>query len=795
MAENEIRISVRNLVEFIMQGGDIDNRRRGSSSKEAMQLGGKIHRKIQRQMGSNYHAEYSLKLTVPFDEYSIVVEGRADGILIENQVVIIDEIKGTYMDLEFIKEPVKVHMAQAMCYAYIYAKQQELKEIEVRITYCNLETEKLKYFQEHTTFRELQNWFQDLMEEYKKWSDYQMKWYQIRNASIKNIEFPFPYREGQRELVAGVYRTILRKKKLFVQAPTGIGKTLSTVFPAVKAVGEQLGNKIFYLTAKTITRTVAKEAFDILKSQGLEYKVLVITAKEKMCICEEMECNPEHCEYAKGHYDRVNAAVYEMINSICSFTRESIIEGAVRYKVCPFELCLDISMWVDAVICDYNYVFDPNVKLRRFFSDGNKGEYIFLVDEAHNLVERAREMYSASLYKEDFLEVKKAVKYHSRKLEKVLDKCNKTLLELKRECENYTILPDSGHFILYLMNLIGEMEKFQEYVEDAGVKNIVSDFALQVRNFLNIYEHLDENYVIYTELQADGRFLIKLFCVNTSSNVQECLNTGKSTVFFSATLLPIQYYKSLFTTETDDYAIYAESPFEEIQSALLLANDVSSKYTRRTIGEYKKMTLYIEKVIEGRRGNYIVFFPSYKLMRDVYDLFLDYVQEKEILCILQEPSMSESDREDFLSNFSMEKEDTLVAFCVLGGIFSEGIDLTGKQLIGTLIVGTGLPQISNEREILKNFYEEKGMNGFEYAFLYPGMNKVLQAAGRVIRTAEDKGVIVLLDERFLTAQYQRLFPREWRHSRSCNLKNISDRLIEFWEGRREDESCVNPYGE
>ena len=407
--EKTIRVSVRNLVEFIMRGGDIDNRTSGSMEKEAMLMGGRLHRKIQRSMGSDYHAEVPLKTVVPCDGFRLQVEGRADGIIIHEEdgkkEVSIDEIKGVLRDLEHITEPVKVHLAQAKCYAHIYACQNRMQQIKVQMTYCHLDTEEIKRFVMEYTAEELEEWFNELIRQYEKWAKFQIEWEITRNASIKKTEFPFVYRPGQRDVAAAVYRTILRRKKLFIQAPTGVGKTISTVFPAVKAVGEGLGDKIFYLTAKTITRTVAEQAFRSMKDQGLCMKVVTLTAKEKICFCEETVCNPEACPYAKGHFDRVNDAVYDMLANGDDIDRGAIERQAEKFKVCPFELSLDISTWVDAVICDYNYVFDPNAHLKRFFSEGSSGNYIFLIDEAHNLVERGREMYSATLYKEDFMDL------------------------------------------------------------------------------------------------------------------------------------------------------------------------------------------------------------------------------------------------------------------------------------------------------------------------------------------------------------------------------------------------------
>lgn len=778
MNREQIRISVRNLVEFILRKGDIDNRISKTADKEAMQLGSKIHRKIQRQMGSSYHAEVSLKMMLHEEKYDLQVEGRADGIIVEEGVTI-DEIKGVFRDLEQIEEPIEVHLAQAKCYAYIYGKQENLENISVQMTYCHLETEQVKRFKESYLLSELEKWFNNLIGEYKKWAEFQIDWKKKRNKSIRRIEFPYEYRKGQKELTTSVYRTILRKKKLFIQAPTGVGKTMATIFPSVKAVGEELGEKIFYLTAKTITRTVVEQAFQLLKKQGLQYKVVTLTAKEKICFCEDKECNPEKCPYAKGHYDRVNQAVYEMITTTDDMSRENIEVYARKYEVCPFEMSLDVAVWVDAVVCDYNYVFDPNAHLRRFFADEVKGEYLFLIDEAHNLVERAREMYSATIYKEEFLEAKRIIKYLDKKLVRKLDICNRQLLELKRECETYQVHQSVGHFSISMTNLLMEMERFMEECDRAEVKEELLEFYFHVRTFLNVYDVLDENYTIYTEMEEDGKFKLKLFCVNPALNLQNFLEKGNSTVFFSATFLPIHYYKQLLSTEKDDYAIYVDSPFDIKNREILIGSDVSSKYTKRNVQMYERIASYIIKTLEVKKGNYIAFFPSYQFMENVYEV-LERRLSGETVCLLQEKMMTEEKREEFLEEFAKEREGNLLGLCVMGGIFSEGIDLTEEKLVGAFIVGTGLPQICYEREILRQYFEKKNGKGFDYAYLYPGMNKVLQSAGRVIRTETDRGVILLLDERFLQRQCQEIFPREWAGIKKCTLENISEQLEKFW---------------
>lgn len=778
-----IRISVRNLVEFILREGDIDNRISGGMDRDAMLMGSRIHRKIQRRMGSDYHAEVPLKKEVVFDGFHILVEGRADGIITEQDKaepgITIDEIKGVLRELRFIEKPEPLHLAQAKCYAAIYAEQKGLEKIDVQITYCQMESEEIRRFVQSFETEELIRWFYELIGKYEKWARFEIEWKKVRNASIHETEFPFSYRAGQRDMAAAVYRTILRKKKLFIQASTGVGKTISTVFPSVKALGEGIGEKIFYLTAKTITRTVAEQAFRTLSDNGLLIKVITLTAKEKICFCDETDCNPESCPYAKGHYDRVNDAVYDLLISENGVSRQTVEQYALKHRVCPFEMSLDLSVWADAVICDYNYVFDPNSHLKRFFSEGGNKGYIFLVDEAHNLVERGREMYSAELYKEDFLEVKRCVKEYDKKIAAQLDGINRLFLALKRECETYRVLESVSHISLKLMRLLTEMERFLEEQEGGEKREKVLELYFRVRAFLNIHDIMDENYVIYSELEADGRFKVKLFCINPAVNLQGCLEQGNGTVFFSATLLPIRYYKNLLSVEEDDYAIYVESSFPRENRLILVGRDVSTKYTRRGPEMYRRIAEYILCTAKSRQGNYIAFFPSYRMLEEVYEYFRQGKGKMESAA--QTQYMSETEREEFLKLFETEREESFVGFCVMGGIFSEGIDLAEDRLIGAVIVGTGLPQVCSDREIIRNFFDRKNMQGFSYSYLYPGMNKVLQSAGRVIRTERDKGVILLLDDRFQDQRYREIFPREWAGVRTCGMPSLRHQLEEFWK--------------
>lgn len=778
-----IRISVRNLVEFVMRGGDIDNRRTSSAEKDAMQAGSRMHRKIQKRQGADYHAEVSMKHRVDQEDYQILVEGRADGIIEAVSGVTIDEIKCVYMDIRQLEEPLPVHLAQALCYGYMYCCDHEnVNTITIQITYCNLETEEIRRLKQDKTREELETWFQGLIHEYLKWAEYLYRHTLRRDESLRELEFPYKYRAGQKELAVSVYRALARKRNLFIQAPTGIGKTLSVVYPSLKSMGNGNGEKLFYLTAKTITRSVAENCFFLLRERGMLFTTVTITAKEKLCPLEKTECNPDVCPYAKGHFDRVNDAVFDILHEQQGITRKIILDYAEKYQVCPFEFCLDISSWADGIICDYNYVFDPNARLKRYFADGNQGDYLFLIDEAHNLVSRAREMFSACLVKEDILLVKKIIKGRSRKLERELERCNRNLLELKRESAEYRVLPDANLLASNLLGVMGEFDSFLEEEKEFPERELVLQFYFDLRHFLNMYDGLDDHYRIYTELGEDGNFRLYLFCIDPSRCLNACLEKGIAGIFFSATMIPVMYYKKLLSGNPEDFAVYANSPFDREKRLILVAKDVSSRYTRRNKAEFGKVADYIMMLAQSHVGNYMVFFPSYRYMEAVEQI-LDERYDGSFRWQMQTKRMTEEEREEFLALFEEKREQSFVGLCVLGGIFSEGIDLKAERLEGTIIVGTGLPMVCSEQEILMQYFTDQGENGYDYAYQYPGMNKVLQAAGRVIRTAQDRGVILLLDDRFLRPEIQDLFPLEWTEYGLVTRETVGGWLKHFWESR------------
>lgn len=806
--KKQIKVSVRSLVEFIFRSGNLDNRRK-AASEQAMAEGSRVHRMLQKKGGAGYHAEVGLRALYETVAYDICLEGRADGIMedyipaeytgmseqmplfaaeyglidVPEPMTYIDEIKGTYQSLKRITEPLAEHLAQAKCYAYIVAKEDMLERIGIRVTYCSLEDHSLKYFHYCFEKEELTQWFEALMQELVKWADYYFDWQAKKLPSIQSLAFPYAYREGQKELASYVYQTIYHGRKLFLEAPTGVGKTLSTVFPAVKAMGQGMAEKIFYLTAKTITRTVAEETFALLRENGLACKDIVLTAKEKTCFMEVCDCNPVSCPYAKGHFDRVNACLYDMITKEQRFSREVIEAYAYEYQVCPYELSLDVSLFADAVICDYNYAFDPHVYLRRYFSGEHIGKYIFLIDESHNLLDRGREMYSAVLRKEEVLEVKRLLKEEDKELVRLLEKLNRALRVLKKEGSGLRILEEAEEVYQASDELKAQLDIYINNHNDGTVRDEVLDFYFRIAHFNDIYAEMDDKYVIYGHMTENNDYMLKLFNVDPSNNLKKRMEQARSSVLFSATLLPIQYYKKLLGGDNEDYEVYAHSVFPPENRGLFVAKDVTSKYTRRGQKEYERIAAYLQHMIRAKEGNYLAFFPSYLFMNEVFQVYMELYASEEAECLLQKEDMTEQDREDFLRAFREKKTGTLLGFCVLGGIFSEGIDLKKDSLIGAAIVGTGLPQVGQERELLKTYFDEQGLNGFDYAYRFPGMNKVLQAAGRVIRTAEDIGTVLLLDERFLQASYRTLYPREWEHIEVVDGSNAAGKLMAFYEGR------------
>ena len=709
-----------------------------------------------------------------------MVEGRADGILIEDEKTIIDEIKTTTKDLLLIDENTNpLHWAQAKCYGYIYSMQNELDNIDIQITYYNIDTKSTRILRQSYTLKELEEFFFWLIDEYKSWAQLESDWVNKRNESIKKLKFPFEnYRPGQRELAVRVYKSITDSKKCFAQAPTGTGKTISTLFPAIKAMGEDKTSKIFYLTAKTITREVAQNTISLMRKKDLKLKAVTITAKEKICKMDEVNCNPEYCPYANGYFDRINNSLKDILAKYNDYSKDNIEKISEEYMLCPFELSLDLTNLSDVIICDYNYVFDPRVYLKRFF-DTKTTDYTFLIDEAHNLVDRAREMYSATLNEEKFVKVKKLISKKDKRITRVIKEIQSYFED---KLEDLTTLDENdlveSEAPLELCEILSSFIKFvDEYLARTNEENEeLMDLYFDVYSFLSISDFYDKNYTtIYTK--TFNGMTIKIYCVNPQKVIEEKMKKAKSNIIFSATLIPMDYFMKMYSYDEEDFIINLKSPFDVKNRLLMIGDNVATTYNKR-FETSEDIASYIANCVQAKKGNYMVFFPSYKYM----DLVFDKMKENypNINTSIQESNMSEEEKEEFLSMFDEDNKETHVGFCVLGGHFSEGIDLTNDKLIGVIIVGVGMPQIGIERDIIKDHMKDSN-KGFDYAYVYPGMIKVLQAAGRCIRTDDDKGVILLLDNRYSQRRYQSLFPYEWypnfRVRKSDDVKTLCEK---FW---------------
>ncbi|MDT2673551.1 ATP-dependent DNA helicase [Enterococcus dongliensis] len=776
------KLAIRELVEFILRSGSINE---GKSSNHTPQEGARIHRKLQKEAGPDYQKEVWLKKVLEIAETTVQIEGRADGIYRKEDQVFIDEIKTSETPFEEL-EPgiINLYFYQAMVYAYIYSEQEELTEISTRLTYFQTTEEKITREIRVFTFVELTDFFNNLIERYENWLVFQIQWRKTRNDSLKSLTFPFDsYRAGQRELAAAVYKTIHAQQKLFVEAPTGTGKTMSTLFPTFKAMGEELGERIFYLTAKTITRQVAEETVTKLTKKGARIKSVTITAKDKICFLTERNCTPEHCPFAKGYYDRVNDGLWDMLNNEDQYTRPVIEKYAQKHELCPFELSLDVSRFCDLVIGDYNYLFDPTVYLRRFFEEEDKTNLV-LVDEAHNLVNRSKEMYSASISRETIARIQKDLDKAFRKLIKAFKKVDNEFELILQSLDgkayhHQQTAPDS--LVNSLFKLQEQIKEWLAEYPDHPVQQKMLPIYFEILRFTRMSEYYDDHYQTTVEHKRYD-LIVKEFCIDPSWFLEQTMEKVGSSILFSASFSPLDYYQEVLGGGEESLSYRLPNPFPAENRLVMVDASIQTTYQKRT-QSIPKIVSSIEALVRSKTGNYLVFFPSFQYLDQVAAYFHEVYPEVTIQ--IQGTKLSEVEREAFLASFDERPEKTMIGFCVLGGIFSEGIDLVGDRLIGTIVVGVGLPQINHEQELIKEYYDEKQNQGFSYAYQLPGMNKVIQAAGRVIRTMSDRGIILLLDQRYTNPHYQNLLPINWSDRKVVyNSEDINKTANDFWQNNR-----------
>ncbi len=775
---------MRELVEFALRQGDLSGGRDFVGRSRALE-GTRGHQRLQRSRPTGYQKEVRLCHEIDAGEFVLRIQGRIDGLLVGAQGVLLEEIKTVQGGWEGTADP--LHWAQARLYGFIYAQANLLDQVTIQLSYLDLDTGEVTEFRNAFTLAELAAFFQEVTGIYLDWLRAQHHWCRQRDESIRSLVFPFPrYRPGQRQLAVAAYRVLVRGGRLFLEAPTGIGKTISVLFPAVKALGEGKLERIFYLTARTVGRAVAQKAIADLRAAGLRLRTLTLTAKDKICVQEGQPCDPALCPLARGYYDRRKAAMREALARE-EITRPVLETVAREHQVCPFDLSLDLSSWVDVVVCDYNYVFDPKVYLRRHFDD-EPGDYAFLVDEAHNLVDRAREMFSADLDTREIQEVRRALKQAAPRCGKSLSKLSSVLRKLcgpaapppeiseaSNSSPELDLFPASSgagvspaigssqpiqttracpsSIAAPLEDALKEAETWLACNEPADFRDSLLELYFRLHSFQRTAELYDERYVTIIEPGRSVR--VRLFCLDPSFLLRQALARGKAAVFFSATLTPVDYYRALLGGSEEDRWLQLPSPFPPQHLAVLVQDRIRTHLKARA-ESLADVVQAIAALVEGRRGNYLAYFPSYQYLTTVQEQF--HALHPAVPILVQRPGMSETEREEFLAAFAAEHDDTLLGFAVMGGVFGEGIDLVGDRLIGAIIVGVGLPQLCVERDLIRDYFQEQTGAGFDYAYTFPGMNRVLQATGRVIRSETDRGVVLLIDARFAEQRYRRLFP-------------------------------------
>jgi Rad3-related DNA helicase len=757
--DKKIEISVRKLVEYVLRSGSIDNTFRGN---DVLAEGIRAHQLVQDSRGEDYQKEVTLSCEYIKDDITFYIKGRCDGLEINDDGVLIEEIKSTATPLEEIEEDhSQVHWAQAKLYAYIYALDHDEEEVQVRLTYYHVHKEREKSFTKIFNRLELVDFIDEMIEGYIAFASLQIDLKERLITSAYQLQFPFPsYRSGQREMAIGMYRGLQKGQRLFINAPTGIGKTMSTLFPTVKAIGEEHIERFFYLTAKTITRTVAEESMQLLLDKGLDIRTVTLTAKEKICFLDSLNCTKDKCTYANGYYDRLNPCIIDILKNEHLISRSVIETYAQKHEVCPFELSLDISFFTEGIICDYNYVFDPRVSLKRMGAVVEKRAV--LIDEAHNLVDRSREMFSATLSKSKTLEIRRCFPKKSA-LYRKLSSINNVFLDLKKSAngfaENGECELETADKLYYpVMNFMEAAEKWLKAEHQSDHHKMVLDYYFECMSFTRIYRIYDDHYT--SLLLKEGKSVaVKLYCMDPSDLIKDITRSNHFTVFFSATLLPHDYFRQLFGRIESDRSMILDSPFDHSQQQVHISG-LSTRYRDRmkTLPMIKEtITSFVKKY----PGNYLVFFPSYRYMDQVYELIDEEIENVSFDC--QWTGMREEEREAFLGAFDSESETYRVAFATLGGIFSEGVDLRGERLTGVIVVSVGLPQLCFERQLIGNYFSAQGLSGYDYAYVFPGMNKILQAGGRLIRTEQDYGNILLIDDRYLSNKYLRMFPKSWQN--------------------------------
>ncbi|MCL2521382.1 MAG: ATP-dependent DNA helicase [Erysipelotrichales bacterium] len=763
---NKIKIGVGDLVNLIYRSGNlVDN----TYSPILKQEGLIIHQFFQGKYGADSLKEYYISTNYQIESFDFEISGRIDGLINENNNLIIDEIKSTRQNVDELDDIIKIgHLAQAKLYGYMYLLKENIPNIMLRITYIEVETRKIRHFYYEETFEDLKKFFETSIEKflefYRIFARYQLE----KLTSVKDFAFPYlEYRQGQRELMTYVYDAILQGEMLYANAPTGIGKTSGTLFPAIKTIKTE-NDKIFYLTAKSSLKETALKTLRRFYENGLNLKSIFITSKDKICFQEEKDC--EKCPFSLGYFDRIYYALIDIYSEVTIFEPEVIIDYAQKHQVCPFEYTLDISNHVDVIIGDYNYAFCPRTHLARYFEESNYRP-VLLVDEAHNLVSRSKDMYSASFLLTDVKNFRIKVKRKERELRKNLKKLTDYLTNEFQSLDKVISFEDLDFgLMIQIKQVLENAERilFKNKPDDS-TKQILESYFL-FYNFYRISEFYSERFIYLVEKTETGDLLFSIVCLDSSGFIRQTVeNFCQSAIFFSATLAPLDYYQNVISEKVGE-SIVIESPFPPENFEIINYRNLSTRYRDRK----KNMAELIEIIktaISVKPGNYIAFFPSYEYLNQAAALF----NSDNYDLIIQTNKMTSFEFNETLERFK-NLEKPKIGFFVMGGLFSEGVDYSGDTLSGVIIVGVGMPQISYRNDLIKTYFDESKKDGFDYAYLYPGINKVVQAAGRVIRSETDYGFALLIDDRFAEKKYYDCYPKNWRKLKIIN-RNSELKLV------------------
>jgi DNA excision repair protein ERCC-2 len=775
-----IKIAVRALVSFVLRAGDLRSEYIGALSAVE---GIRAQQRVQRQRPAGYQSEVAVRHTVAQPDFDLSIGGRIDGVMQRGGRVVVEEIKATRRPLDEVRSlPSTIPWGQAQCYAYMYAAQEGLSAVDVQLTYVHVDTGKVLEMVRHHSMEGLSAFFDDLIGRYLPWVRRLSQWAATRDQSLEPLGFPFEsYRPGQREMAVAVFRTIRDNGQLLVQAATGIGKTMAALYPAIKALGQGHVDKVVFLTARTTGRLAAEAALQALGNKGMRLKWVSLTAKEKICFTPGHACGPETCDYARGHFDRLNdalAAAFEYD----ALTRDRIETVSRGHRVCPFELSLELLDWAECVIGDYNYAFDPHVTLHRLF--GEEGyQHAVLVDESHNLVDRSREMFSAQLSKAPVPALRRQLKATVPRVYRALGRINSWMATYRRGCLA------AGGVVIEKSVPEGLPERLRGFVVSADHwlrANVASDFRedllrfyFDCLHFLQIAEHFGPAYATICQADEKAALQIKLFCMDPSGQLRQSWQRCQGAVLFSATLTPAGYFQSILGCAAQTRVLNLASPFPSANLAVFVTPRISTVYHQRQASCRLVSRAIANLVFSRSHGNYLLFFPSYEYMSMVHRCFC----REHPLCdtMVQTVDMTEAQRQAFLTAFAPQATRTLVGFAVMGGIFGEGIDLKGDRLTGAVIVGVGLPGNTPERELIREYYDRTCNSGFAFAYQFPGLNRVLQAAGRVIRSESDRGVVLLIDQRFMRHDYRPLLPASWQLQVVDSETGFQNQLAAFWQ--------------